>query len=171
MANRRRGFTLIEMSIVITLVALFASFVLPNLVASRNSQRERSFVSGLKRLVADARERAISDNQTLHLGIDGNRLSVTKDGDAKGKGDEVVGLDLIDSATTGRFQTNGQDMSSTDWDLRFYPDGTSDQGGVEIDVSQDVYALNVTAKAIGTVDDQLTDPTTLQWQAGTYETR
>ena len=171
MVNKSRGFTLIEMSIVITLVALFASLIVPNLVGSRETQRERAFVSALKRLALDARTRAISDNQTLHLTLSGDRFSVSQDGDAKQRGAEILGLDLLASARVSRCQLNGQDASTADWDLRFYPDGTADQGGIEIEVGQNVYVLNVTAKGQGTVDDQLTDQSTVQWQAGTYETR
>lgn len=167
----RRGFTLIEMSIVITLVALFAVFILPNLVTSRQAEDERLFVDGLKRLADNARDTAISKNETLHLSLDGNRLTVTQETDTNQKGDEVAGLDLISGAQANKFQANGQDMESGDWDLRFYPDGTADEGGVEIDIRDATYALNVTSRGAATVDDQLTDYANVRWDAGTYETR
>ncbi len=169
--SKRQGFTLVEMSIVIALVALFAAAVVPNLVASRDSRREREFVSGMKRLVMSARERAINGNETLHLGFSGNRLTVTHEGDSGQQGDEVAGVDLVEGANASRFQTNGQDSSSADWDLRFFPDGTADVGGAQIDVGQNTYVLNVNSRGGGSVDDQFTDLSTVKWQAGSYETR
>lgn len=169
--TKSRGFSLIEMSIVITLIALFAAFILPNLVNSRQSERERLFHYGMKRLADNARETAISRNATLHLSIDQNRMTVTNETDTKQKGDEIMGIDIVDGASPTKFQANGQDMSAGDWDIRFFPDGTADEGGVEFTLGQDTEALNITPRGATSVDEKLTNPADIRWEAGTYETR
>lgn len=169
--TKSRGFTLIEMSIVITLIALFAAFILPNLVNSRQSGRERLFHDGLKRLADNARETAISHNVTLHLSLDQNRMTVRPEDDQQQKGDEIMGLDVVDGASATKFQANGQDMSDGDWDVRFFPDGTADEGGIEFTLGQETEALNITPRGATSVDEKLTNPADIRWEAGTYETR
>ncbi len=169
--TKSRAFTMIEMSIVISLVALFAALIVPNLVSSHKSAQERLFVDSMKRIANEARESAISQNLAMHLSLNGDRLSVTKDTGNNQKGDELVGVDLIDEANATKFQVNGQEPTSGDWDLRFFPDGTADEGGVEVTIGQSVYALNVSPRGGVSVDDQLTDASSIRWEAGTYETR
>ena len=161
---------MVEMSVVISVVALFATFVVPNIVSSHKSMQERLFVNSLQRVAADAREAAISQNATMRLSMSGNRLSVVPDSGSAQKGNEISGVDLIEGAKGTKFQLNGQEMSS-DWAVRFFPDGTADEGGVEITIGESSYALNVTPRGAVNLTDQLIDANALRWDAGPYETR
>lgn len=168
----QRGFTLIEMSIVIALVSLFAGFIIPNLVGEQTRQRQRTFLFELPAVVQRAREYAISQNKTVELSIIDNKFSVNeKATGVNDKGQEVFTLAIPDGVTTGRLTVDGQDSSQGEWTLPFYADGTCDQGGVELNIGQSTTALNITTRATATLDDQLVDTTTDPWTSGTYESR
>ncbi|MEA2553963.1 MAG: hypothetical protein QOJ65_2139, partial [Fimbriimonadaceae bacterium] len=52
---RKRGFTLVEMSVVITLLALFATMVVPAMAHWRAGDEYRAFPGKLMRFLADAK--------------------------------------------------------------------------------------------------------------------
>ena len=52
------GFTLIEMVVVITIIALMATLILPNMASIRYSQQLRSLAAAIKRFPIEARNQA-----------------------------------------------------------------------------------------------------------------
>lgn len=201
-SSKRRGFTLVEMSVVIALVALFASIIVPNLIKRQQNQAIDTFFAQVFQTAKKAREMAITKNLTLHMKLEGSRVTVTQDtagtqdaaspdgaqtpavtpGAANSSsaqtqdqtdqnGTEVLGLDVPDAVSATKFQLAGMDSSSGDFDLRFYPDGTTDGGGIEFTVGDGTEALNVSDRGAVTLDDQLEDPTQTRWSAGEYVQR
>ena len=66
----RRGFTLIELSVLITVLALTAALILPNLPNMKTAREERDFRFALRRLAVQARESAILGKEPVDLRVD-----------------------------------------------------------------------------------------------------
>ena len=70
-------------------------------------------------------------------------------------------------ASNFRSQDNNVDPGS--WLIHFYPDGTSDSGGVEIARGQEQNSLQVTNDGFPSlISGPLPDTSDQQWTAGTY---
>ena len=67
LTTKRRGYTLIEMTVIIVLIAIFAAMVGPYLVALRDGQQRRATLAGVADLAVLAREMAVSNSQTMYL--------------------------------------------------------------------------------------------------------
>lgn len=172
--SNRSGFTALELSVVVTMLAIFVTLVLPNLVSQQATERDRAFKVTLNRLAIQAREGAITDNRIYHLAMDGEQKIVLRKEDDNGDpstSDPVASIDIPDGTSPNEFMKSGKASNVGDFDVLFYPDGTSDTGGIVFQRGQDTYALNIDAKAHGEVDDALTDTTVTTWDAGTYEQR
>ncbi len=74
----RRGFTLIEMMVVITVLAMMAALVAPRLVALKDSRTARDAESALIRLPLRARTEARQGKTTVALRLDGDALILEK---------------------------------------------------------------------------------------------
>ncbi|MCW5942980.1 MAG: GspH/FimT family pseudopilin [Fimbriimonadaceae bacterium] len=169
------GFTLIEMMVVLTLLVFMAAMVYPNLARLRDAQEKRDFVSGLATFARQAREEAISGGQSvrMRLGDGDNSLEiVTTDVDS---GDErtLRTRRFPDGFSTGQTRIEDAIAPGSEWQLTFYPDGSSDRGGIEITEGQRVYAL-VLDNEIGQprlIDGNLPDLSQDRWAAGEFERR
>lgn len=60
--SRKSGFTLIEIMIVILILVLLLSIAIPNFLRARDSSREKSCVSNMRRIL-DAKEMYAADNK------------------------------------------------------------------------------------------------------------
>lgn len=176
LSRATRAFTLIELSVVVFLIVLLVAAVAPNLVAMKRSQVEREFPIALRRIAVEARERAIASGTPLALTF-GDQLQVLNlvEPSADGTNDlQLRQLVLTPEIQTGRLEIAGSESNSADWVLRFYPDGTSDGGGVEFTRGgNQTFALVVDA-ATGSsrlVDGPLPDTLNQRWQAGEIEHR
>ena len=69
-AARKRGFTLVELSVVIVVLVLFATLILPNLCKQKSVLADRDFYPGVQRIVSYAREQAIGQNITTVVTFD-----------------------------------------------------------------------------------------------------
>ncbi len=70
--HRRKGYTLIEMMVIVVLLALFSALIAPNYISMRDGQQRRALYTGVADLVGSAREMAISKSTTMYLQIDAN---------------------------------------------------------------------------------------------------
>jgi prepilin-type N-terminal cleavage/methylation domain-containing protein len=66
---RRTGFTLVELMIVISIIAVVSSIALPNLIASRMSANESAAIANLKQIVSS--QLAFQISQTIDVDRDG----------------------------------------------------------------------------------------------------
>lgn len=102
---RRRGFTLIEVLLVMAVLVLLAAVILPSVSTLRGDSRPQAAVDAIRTELAAARARATTENRPYRLAIDsaGNRLRRAPDG-----------LDFSDAAATDH-----PDAASTAVDFEF----------------------------------------------------
>ncbi len=166
----RRGYTLVEMSVVVMIIALLAAAVVPNLVSLKTGRELRQFRTDLRQLAAQARESAISTGAELEMSFASGQFTIQSP--ATDSTVQPKQLAVPDAVTTNRFELAGADAAEGDWKLRFYPDGTTDGGGVELREGQDAFALQIKKNGETTlIDGALPDATTDRWQAGEHEQR
>lgn len=167
----RRGFTLIEMSVVIIVITLFAMIIVPSFIAMRRSRAYFDLEASVARLPIDAYNEARSGNRPAQLRVEGNALvieRVTADSDTQ----EIRRVELTSEMQVDRVQKNGESSDLTSWKWTVYPDGSADSGGVEFLVggSHKSLALHKDGKSQWLSGD-LPDATEEKWQAGEIQKR
>lgn len=171
-----RGFTLIELSVVVTLMAIFAAVVVPNLVRAQEGQQERAFFDSLRRIAIEGRTRAIDSRQTVTLRYDEStrRFELAQDA-AEEPGTQERARNMPSALCPAGVQVslfrNGESNSNaSDWEVVFYPDGRATPGGIEMEWASSTYALQIDARGTSTlVRGNLTSESS--WEAGELERR
>jgi prepilin-type N-terminal cleavage/methylation domain-containing protein len=174
--RNKRGFTLIELTIVIALIVMFAIAVAPNVLAQRRSVAVRSFFLGIRRIVSEAREAAVTQKATVYLTYDegSNRLVVSRASTQEDseQRQEFASLDVPDEIEPSDFRVAQADANAADWSVAFYADGTSDGGSLQLDSGEDGRSLTITSAGYALVaNGETPDPATEKWEAGSYEQR
>ncbi|GMV88395.1 MAG: hypothetical protein AMXMBFR81_13260 [Chthonomonas sp.] len=177
MTTRRRrqtGFTLIEMMVVTAILALVAMTVFPNLARIQDAGRKREFVRSLTSMAREAREQAILSASTVSLRLDDTSLVIESAGALEEDARTLRTKSMPDGFSAQRTNVDGLDSSSAEWELRFYADGSSDRGGIELaDDTGALYSLVIDndrgqARLVSGELPVLTEET---WQAGEIERR
>jgi len=167
---RRRGFTFVELSVVIIVMAMFAALTVPNIASTIESGKRRGFRQAVLSLIREARAEAVSRKQPVAMSYtdDGFELTVTTNDQ-----DEVIkSIDKVDGVDASHFTTNGDETADTSWRCSFYPDGTCDGGSFEFDEASDSQTVTI-AKRDGHIllndgqYDESTNPDQ-EWDAGGY---
>ena len=80
----RRGYTLIEMMVIVTVMSIFSYMVMTNYVGLRDGQQRRALYPAIADLVSTARNMAITNTSTTYLMIDStaNALVLKEEQDA-----------------------------------------------------------------------------------------
>lgn len=170
----KRGFTLIEMTVVITILALMAAAILPNIVNEQKSREARQFFSKARNLMLDSRSRSISDGQTRSIKIDetsGRLIVETIDAET---GDAVEGqaVALPDGVTGDAYRVESEESNSSEWAIRFYADGKARKGGISFNSNGRIISLVVDERgSVTQVDGPLPEVSDESWDAGGYEQR
>ena len=171
---RKRGFTLMEMSVIITLIALFAAMIVPALAHWRAGDEYRAFPGKLIRLIGQAKLDAISSHTSRSIGYDETtgefRLFWQ---DAQSSQEQEGGrVAMPDGVTMGRLVYLNSDTAPQDWRITFYPDGTAEKAGLELRDQDSYISVSVDAAGHSTLThDALPEADTQRWQAGDNEVR
>lgn len=164
----RRGFTLIELSVAIVVLALLSALVAPRLVALRSGQETRAAKFAIRDLAKDARMRAVQEGVTVVVrGSRPDRIEMVRVGATEGEETVIRSLDLPEGVRLG----TGEGASS-EWEIRFFGDGRAEGRGVEIE--HDGALDSVLVAANGSVvlrEGGLPQATTETWPAGENERR
>lgn len=174
MARISRGFTLIELMVVIAGLTLIASIAMPNLWRARESIAVANFLSDLRSFGTECRDRAITGGQTLALTYDesGQILRLHTDSGEEQDGTNVASLSVPPLVSFQGFRVGTDDSTSSEWAVRFYPDGRSDGGGFEALDNGRVHAWVVqTNGSVVLQDGSYPDQSQQNWAAGEYERR
>jgi Tfp pilus assembly protein FimT len=167
----KRGFTLIELGVVITVLILVAFAVWPSIFAMQRSREYRDFRLGVRRLATFARESAITRKEPVSLAYDdgARQLRVVAEGEQESVLETIT---APESVTAGPYSQGGSDTNSADWRLRFFADGSSEGGAVQFQSGQDTFYI--AAREAGEVrfgEGEMPNLGNEKWQAGTYEQR
>jgi Tfp pilus assembly protein FimT len=168
-----------EMTIVITLLALFAALIIPNLASEKSGREARQFFVKARNLMLEAKTRALSDGitRTIRLDDTGGRLVVERVSAGDGLDEEQTtteerALDLPDGVTGSAFRVEKDDSTSAEWDIRFFADGKARAGGVSFTSNDRVISLTVDKEGlVKQIDGPLPDATDETWDAGGFEQR
>lgn len=174
---RRRGFTLIEMSTIIVILAMISAIAIPSIGAVVKSQRIRGYFQDVERLTIEAHGIATQTGQTVSLVSDGEgSFQIQRQSEDSTAEDEVTALGQV-STVQGieilTFRLDSEDVAGDEWELRFYGDGTADSGGILFEEAGETWAFSVDPKSgRGRIErGELPDATLNQWEAGDYVRR
>jgi prepilin-type N-terminal cleavage/methylation domain-containing protein len=169
-----KAFTLIEMTIVITVLAILAAVIMPNLFSESRSRDARQFFSKARNLMLEARSRAIGDGVARSVRVDesGARLVVEKVDAESGDVTEEKTLAMPDGVTGSTYRMQKQESNSSEWYVRFYGDGRARGGAVSFDSAGRKYSIIVEdTGAVKRLDGDLPAVEEDTWDAGGYEQR
>jgi hypothetical protein len=84
--------------------------------------------------------------------------------------EQVDTYDLPSGIQGGKFRSGENNVDSGSWLLHFYPDGTSDSGGIELEEGQTPSSILVDSYGMSTFtkSSPLPHVSELSWTAGTY---
>jgi type II secretory pathway pseudopilin PulG len=196
MKNRRRGFTIVELGVVCIVLVAMTAIVLPNMLAIKRSRESWQFEQGLQRLVASASEEAINRNSEMVLTFDdgnnqfvlsveaqdpsstgvpiGTTQPVSLNGNSQDptQRNTVRSVKLPAGVTVQQYQKAGKSSNAGEWEIHFYPDATSDGGGVELSLGGASRTLYIDPRGTFTYSTKaLPEPNSTEWPAGDYERR
>lgn len=172
---RQRGFTLIELTVVIVVLMLFASVVVPNLSAQKAGRERRAFLESARRIALDARSEAIERGATVTLRYEEGQKEMKLEREAaeqNEEAEEIRTVALPEDFSLQNFRVGKESVTAGDWQVRFFADGTSDGGAVELDENGDIQSLIVDKRGNATLESgSLPEETDERWPVGDYERR
>jgi type II secretory pathway pseudopilin PulG len=162
------------MTVVITVLAVLAAAIMPNLLSERQSREARQFFSKARNLMLEARTRAIADTQTRTIRLDetAGTLIVERTDAETGEASQDRSLALPTGVTGNSYRIGNIDSNGSEWQMRFYADGKSDGGGISFDSNGRIKSLVIDRRgAVRQVDGELPAVEEESWDAGGYEQR
>jgi type II secretion system protein H len=126
--RRARGFTLIEIMIVVAIIGLMASIGVPSLITAMQKTGMRKALSEVQDVCRTARANAILHNRTESVIFHPMLRSFAAESGAAQHSGLVSSSTLPDGVEFEMLDINQQDYGASDWArVFFYPDGTSDE--------------------------------------------
>lgn len=169
----KRGFTLIELSVVILVLALVAATVTPRLLALRRGDDVRRFKLALPALAGEARDLAHRTGQSVVLrhepAVNSFSLSTSDEQpDSLGRPIRVPA-----GMTVQRARVGAQEFDSGEFEVRFFADGTAQEGGIEFLIGGARWSFVVDGNTgLGTWrEGELPASDAERWPAGDFEIR
>jgi len=166
---RRRGFTYVEMLLVILVMTLIAGLVMPNLIMRKKSRDEWKFRQELRSLGKGAKSRATEIGRTVSLSFDKTQNQVQIiELDINGSEKVTNTLDMPTGLTPVRFVGNQDEQVGNSWRVPFSSDGNTTGGGIQFQSDDRTWSLVVspTDETIKDLDGPLPDFSYDTWPAG-----
>jgi general secretion pathway protein H len=122
--KRERGFTLLELMVVLALLTLLIGLVLPGLLKSYHREQQRANLRGFLTVVRTARSEAVSRRQKVRLAVDCNTGQYHLEG--------FAASGVLDGLSPEHPRLVREDGDRTKGSIIFYPDGSSSGGKLVI---------------------------------------
>lgn len=167
----RGGFTLVEMTVVISVLALMAALVMPSMVAVQRSRRLHDLEAALLRAPAEARNEARRSQMPVALRVEGDAL-VMERMPIESEPEEVKRVALGDDIRIESARQGSEPVDMTSWQWVAYPDGSAETGGLEF--SEGSARKSLVLRSDGNaqwVAGELPDIEDVRWPAGEIEQR
>ena len=155
---RPPAFTLIEIMIVVALLGLIAAMGVPSILQTLRKDGMRKAVSDVEDVCAEARTRAILQNQKTAVIFHPQERQFGVEGAAGGinaSSGRVTSATLPAGVEFAMLDINLQDYGASEWArVFFYPDGTSDEMTLVLHSSDDWRKITLEfATGLATVSD------------------
>ena len=128
-AARRRGFTLLEIMIVVGIMGLILAGLVPTLIVGSRKEGFRKTVADIVEVCEGARRRAIVSSSMIevHFYPQERRVSLGASS-GEGEGQSATSASWSENVTLEMLDVNLTEWKDTeDARVRFYPNGTSDE--------------------------------------------
>jgi len=174
--HRRRGFTYVEMGVVLVVIAMFSALVTPHLLKTRKSQELRLLAPRLDALVLLGRSRAAASRIVVTLSYNGSDKTFRIDGNAENQSSnasKATTVQLPESVTIARQTLKGADVGEDDWSVKFQPDGTSEGASVEFDEGKRTFSWIIGETRADDIvrEGEVGEKPETKWEAGEIERR
>lgn len=171
MSPKRRGFTLVELIVVLFILLLMTTAVVPRVVAIQRSRRLKDVEARIIRLPAEARNEAVRAGTPVRLRLDGAALVIER-APLNGTPEEVKRVALGSGIAVDSVEQGGQPANTGSWQWTVYPDGSADAGGIQFGegAAQKSLLLSSDGSARWLLGD-LPDGTPERWPAGQLRQR
>ncbi|MGI4791545.1 MAG: pilus assembly FimT family protein [Janthinobacterium lividum] len=128
--SKRRGFTLIELIVVLFVLLLLTTAIVPRVVAIQRSRRTKDLEAKIIRLPAEARNEAVRSGNPVRIRVDGAALVMDR-APINGTAEEVKRIALGTGIQVNTVEEAGQPSNTGSWQWTIYPDGSADDGGIQ----------------------------------------
>lgn len=133
--NRTRGFTLIEIMVVMVIIALVMGLVATSMARSVSSAEARAATRKMVASLRYTRARAILDKKEQVFQVDTENRTYQ----APGRKQITLPKGVDVTITTARSEFTAENVGG----IRFFPDGGSTGGHIELTVNEREYRVNV----------------------------
>ena len=119
------GFTLIELIVVLTIIALMAVFAVPRILPAGSATALKTQAGEIATILRKTRSEAVRSNQEKWVVIDTEARRI--------EGDGISGVfEFPANAELKLFTAAEEKASAKRWRIRFYPDGSSSGGRISL---------------------------------------
>lgn len=170
----KRGFTLMEVSVVILILALLSAAVIPRVVAMQQTQMEQEFRLELGALVTQAQYRARTSTDTIQISFDEAEQSFSIESvDAEGTESVVRTVAMPETISIASTRVGTTSSTSSEWTVQFFSDGSCQGGAIELNFGGRVETLSLLASSGASrwSAGEMPAAESLRWQAGEIEQR
>lgn len=161
----RRAFTLIEMTVVISVLTLMALLITPNLVAMARARDQRVLEDALARLPAEARQEARRAKAPVQLRVEGDAVVAERTPVGEDP-QEFKRLTLGGELSVQGVRQGGEDQALDSWTWTVYPDGSARAATLTVQAGAVEKSLALTVEGDAHWGGDPNDDPEESWDAG-----